>query len=67
MPALRAAMKKTSILLAASIVGSTSWAVSAVAAENFKRLSGTQIRAKVTGMQLTDEVHYRLSTIATAR
>ena len=60
-------MKKTSILLAASIVGSTSWAVSAVAAENFKRLSGTQIRAKVTGMQLTDEVHYRLSTIATAR
>ena len=52
-------MKKTSILLAASIVGSTSWAVSAVAAENFKRLSGAQIRAKVTGMQLTDEVHYR--------
>jgi hypothetical protein len=52
-------MKKTSILFAASIVGSTSWAVSAVAAENFKRLSGAQIRAKVTGMQLTDEVHYR--------
>ena len=52
-------MKKTSILFAASIVGSTSWAVSAVAAENFKRLSGAQIPAKVTGMQLTDEVHYR--------
>ncbi len=59
MPALRAAMKKTSILFAASIVGSTSWAVSAAAAENFKRLSGAQIRARVTGMQLTDEVHYR--------
>src|SRR5256886_12173688 len=59
MSALRAAIKRKSILFAASIVGSTSWAVSAVAAENFKRLSGAQIRAKVTGMQLTDEVHYR--------
>jgi hypothetical protein len=59
MSALRAARKKKSILFAASIVGSTSWAASAVAAENFKRLSGAQIRARVTGMQLTDEVHYR--------
>jgi hypothetical protein len=31
-----------------------------VAAENLQKLSGVQIRAKFTGMQLTDEVHYRL-------
>ena len=29
------------------------------AAEKSKRLSGTQIRAKFAGMQLTDEVHWR--------
>jgi hypothetical protein len=31
----------------------------AVAAENARKLSGSQIRAKFAGMQLTDEVHYR--------
>lgn len=31
-----------------------------VAAENLQKLSGAQIRAKFAGMQLTDEVHYRL-------
>jgi hypothetical protein len=31
-----------------------------VAAENLQKLSGAQIRAKFVGMQLTDEVHYRL-------
>jgi hypothetical protein len=31
-----------------------------VSAENLKKLSGPQIRAKFAGMQLTDEVHYRL-------
>jgi hypothetical protein len=31
-----------------------------VAAENLRKLSGAQIRAKFAGMQLTDEVHYRL-------
>ena len=31
-----------------------------VAAQTLQKLSGTQIRAKFTGMQLTDEVHYRL-------
>ena len=59
MPGSRAAMKKTSVLFAAAIAGSTSCELSAVAAENFKRLSGAEIRAKVAGMQLTDEVHYR--------
>jgi hypothetical protein len=32
--------------------------VNAVAAENFKTLSGGDIRAKFTGMQLTDGVHW---------
>ena len=31
-----------------------------VTAETLQKLSGTQIRAKFAGMQLTDEVHYRL-------
>lgn len=31
-----------------------------VAAQTLQKLSGTQIRAKFVGMQLTDEVHYRL-------
>ena len=32
---------------------------SAVAAEQSRKLSGAQIRAKFAGMQLTDEVHWR--------
>jgi hypothetical protein len=31
-----------------------------VAAEDLQKLSGGQIRTKFAGMQLTDEVHYRL-------
>ena len=46
-------------MIAAAIVASISLEVSAVAAENFQKLSGSQIRAKFTGMQLTDEVHWR--------
>jgi hypothetical protein len=34
-------------------------AVSAVAGENSRKLSGGQIRGKFIGMQLTDEVHWR--------
>jgi len=32
---------------------------SPVAAEHPRKLSGSEIRAKFAGMQLTDEVHYR--------
>jgi hypothetical protein len=45
--------------IAAVTVASISVGVGAVAAENFKKLSGTQIRAKFGGMQFTDEVHWR--------
>jgi hypothetical protein len=34
-------------------------AVGALAEEKFQKLSGAQIRAKIAGMELTDEVHWR--------
>ncbi len=52
-------MKKLVTILTAATLGSVSFEISAVAAENFQKLSGVQIRAKFTGMQLTDEVHWR--------
>jgi hypothetical protein len=52
-------MKKLVIVLAAATLGSVSFEPGAVAVENFKKLSGAQIRAKFAGMQLTDEVHWR--------
>jgi len=50
-------------LIAALTFGIGGWValdVGFVAAENLQKLSGAQIRAKFAGMQLTDEVHYRL-------
>jgi hypothetical protein len=52
-------MKKSLKMIAAAIVASISLWVSAVAGENSQKLSGSQIRAKFSGMQLTDEVHWR--------
>ena len=52
-------MKTLLKMIAAAIVASISLEVSAAAAENSQKLSGSQIRAKFTGMQLTDEVHWR--------
>ena len=52
-------MKKLWKIIAAAALASISVTVSAVAAENFQKLSGAQIRAKFAGMQLTDEVHWR--------
>lgn len=46
-------------MIAAAIVASISPEGNAVAAENSQRLSGSQIRAKFAGRQLTDEVHFR--------
>jgi hypothetical protein len=46
-------------ILATAALGSFVFAPGAAAAENFKKLSGAQIRAKFTGMQLTDDVHWR--------
>jgi hypothetical protein len=46
--------------LATGIGGSLALDASFAAAETLKKLSGAQIRTKFVGMQLTDEVHYRL-------
>jgi hypothetical protein len=51
-------MKAQAALLAAAMIGSL--AAAGALAEGAKRLSGGQIRARFAGMQLTDEVHYRL-------
>jgi hypothetical protein len=45
--------------LAFGIGGSVSLDAGFVAAESLRKLSGVQILAKLVGMQLTDEVHYR--------
>jgi hypothetical protein len=52
-------MKGLVTILAAAALGSVSFEVSPVAAENLQKLSGAQIRAKFAGIQLTDEVHFR--------
>ncbi len=52
-------MKKLLKMIAAAVVASTSIELSAAAAENAQKLSGSQIRAKFAGMQLTDQVHWR--------
>jgi hypothetical protein len=56
---LEAILKKLETILTAAILGSVLFEVSPVAAENSRKLSGAQIRATFTGMQLTDEVHWR--------
>lgn len=52
-------MKKLATILVATTLTSISCEVSAIAAENSRRFSGSQIREKLSGMQLTDEVHWR--------
>ena len=47
--------------LATAIGGWVALDTKFVAAENLRKLSGAQIRAKFVGMQLTDEVHYRFA------
>ena len=52
-------MKEPVTILVAATLGCISMQASTVAAENSRKLSGSQIRAKLAGMQLTDEVHWR--------
>jgi hypothetical protein len=54
-----AGAKPTLQMPAAATVGLALLGAGAAAAENPKRLSGAEIRARLAGMQLTDEVHYR--------
>jgi hypothetical protein len=50
-------MKKAMTIIAAATLALIS--AGGVAAENSQKLSGSQIRARFSGMQLTDEVHWR--------
>ena len=53
-------MKKQAIAVMIVIVCGTALTSSGAAAtDKFLRLSGSQIRAKFAGMQMTDEVHWR--------
>ena len=52
-------MKELAIILVAATLGSLSFQVSTIAAEKSRKLSGSQIRARFTNMQVTDEVHFR--------
>jgi hypothetical protein len=52
-------MKNLLTLFTAATLGSVSCEIGPAAAEGGQKLSGTQIRAKFAGMQLTDEVHWR--------
>jgi hypothetical protein len=56
---LRVAVKTYVTILAAAALGSFVFAPGAAAAELVRKLSGIQIRAKFTNMQVTDEVHFR--------
>jgi hypothetical protein len=53
-------VKRLIVALATGIGGLVALDTGFVAAESVRKLSGAQIRAKFVGMQLTDEVHYRL-------
>jgi hypothetical protein len=46
--------------LATGVGGLVALDAGVVAAESLRKLPGAQVRAKFAGMQLTDEVHYRL-------
>jgi hypothetical protein len=52
-------MKELVTILVAATLCSISFQVSPVAAENLRKLSGSQIRERFAGKQLTDEVHFR--------
>jgi hypothetical protein len=51
-------MTKTIVVAIAASLGLLAWAANGHAAENFQKLSGSQIRAKFIGMEMTDNVHF---------
>ena len=51
-------MEMFAALAALTIGGLIGCEIGALAEDQFKKLSGTQIRAKFTGMEFTDEVHW---------
>jgi|SRR5437867_9846741 len=51
-------MNKRLALLAAAVLCAIALEARAASAERFQRLTGTQIQARVAGMEITDEVHW---------
>jgi hypothetical protein len=51
-------MERFAAVAALTIGGLIGYEIGALAEDQFKKLSGTQIRAKFTGMEFTDEVHW---------
>jgi hypothetical protein len=51
-------MKRLAALAALTIYGLIEYEIGARAEDQFKKRSGTQIRAKFTGMEFTDQVHW---------
>ena len=52
-------MSKRLRLAAFALLATATSASSAAAEGKFQKLTGTQIRAKVAGMELTDNIHWR--------
>jgi hypothetical protein len=51
-------VRKFIAVVAGAMVGLISFDAETVAAVKFKKLTGEQIRAKFSGMELTDEIHW---------
>jgi hypothetical protein len=51
-------MKKSPALLASAALGVLAVIVRAESAEKFQRLTGSQIQARLAGMEITDETHW---------
>jgi hypothetical protein len=52
-------MKKRTSLATIAILAVAAFAMGATAEEKFQKLTGPQIRAKVAGMEISDDVHWR--------
>jgi len=52
-------MTNAAVIMTSLIVSGLFADSGAVHAENFRRISGTQIQARFSGMELTDDVHWR--------
>src|SRR5215813_6582771 len=58
MPSTESAMKGWGVAGIITVV-LVAWGSAAAAEEKFQKLTGAQIRAKVAGMEISDEVHWR--------
>jgi hypothetical protein len=51
--------KRSLCITGLALLATSVWSSNAVAEEKFQKLTGGQIRAKLAGMELTDNVHWR--------